>query len=30
MSEWMDYLAPGMVAHAVLVLSVVAALGLVL
>jgi putative transport protein len=29
MFEWMDYLAPGMVAHAVLVLSVVAALGLV-
>src|SRR6516225_1646800 len=30
MSEWMDYLAPGMVAHAVLVLTIVAALGLVL
>ena len=30
MFGWMDYLAPGMVAHAVLALSVVAALGLVL
>jgi putative transport protein len=30
MSEWMDHLAPGMVAHAVLVLSIVAALGLLL
>jgi putative transport protein len=30
MFGWMDYLAPGMVAHAVLALSVVATLGLVL
>src|SRR5260370_17046371 len=30
MFGWMDYLAPGMVAHAVLALSFVAALGLVL
>jgi putative transport protein len=30
MFGWMDYLAPGMVAHAVLALSVVAALGLAL
>jgi putative transport protein len=30
MFGWIDYLAPGMVAHAVLALSVVAALGLVL
>jgi putative transport protein len=30
MFGWMDYLAPGMVAHAVLALSAVAALGLVL
>jgi len=30
MFGWMDYLAPGMVAHAVLALSVVAAIGLVL
>jgi putative transport protein len=30
MFGWMDYLAPGMVAHAVLALSVVAALGLML
>jgi putative transport protein len=30
MFGWMDYLAPGMVAHAVLALSLVAALGLVL
>src|SRR5260221_11781495 len=30
MFGWMDYLAPGMVAHAVLALSVVAALGLVI
>src|SRR5260221_13198404 len=30
MFGWMDYLAPGMVAHSVLALSVVAALGLVI
>ena len=30
MFGWIDYLAPGMVAHAVLALSVIAALGLVL